>query len=157
MSLDYSLGLTTHLAPEEVAEEVVRAGQSLGILEESITAQRLLVWSTTTRRTWLQVSPARPQPWHPPVSELGAITPTVQILFELDKNDHVAEQQEDLIRLTAALLERIPGDAVFSNLDVLWLVRKNGTLDVHEDNGFWTPERLALLPQPSTRRSHQYE
>ena len=157
MSLDYSLDLTTRLTPDEVAEEVVKVGRPLGILEKTVIAQRLLVWSTTTRRTWLQVSPTRPQPWHPPVSELGAITPTVQILFELDKNDHVAEQQEDLIRLTAALLDRIPGDAVFSNLDVLWLVRKNGALDIHEDNDFWTPERLALLPQPYTRHSHRYE
>ncbi|WP_037370691.1 SitI3 family protein [Amycolatopsis orientalis] len=157
MSLDYSLDLTTGLAPEEVAEEIVKTGRPLGILEESVTAQQLLAWSTTTRQTWLQVSPARPQPWHPPISELGAITPTVQLLFELNKNDQIAEQQNDLILLTAALLQRIRGDAVFSNLDVVWLVRKNGTLDIHEDNDFWTPERIALLPRPYTRHSHRYE
>ena len=157
MSLDYTLDLTTRLTPEEVAEEVAKAGRSLGIVEETVTAQRLLAWSTTTRQTWLQVGPARPQPWHPRVSELGTITPTVQVLFELDKHDQVAEQQEDLIRLTTALMERIPGDAVFSNLDVIWLVRNNGALDIHEDNDFWTSERLALLPRPYTRRSHRYE
>ena len=78
MSPDYSLDLATDLTPEEVAEEVVKVGQSLAILEKTVTAQRLLVGSTTTRQTWLQVSPARPQPWHPPVSALGAIIPTVQ-------------------------------------------------------------------------------
>jgi hypothetical protein len=157
MSLDYSLDLTTRLAPAEVAEEVAKAGRSLRIIEKTVTAQRLLTWSTTARQTWLQVSPARPQPWHPQVSERGAITPTGHVLFELDKNDQIAEQQEDLIHLTAALLERIPGDAVFSNLDVLWLVRKNGALDIREDNDFWTTERLALLPRPYTHRSHRYE
>lgn len=74
------------------------------------------------------------------------------MVFRLDTDDQLLEQEDDFIALVGQILARLPGDAIMSGLDVLWLGRKNGVLDVNEANDFWTPERLALLPQPCNRR-----
>jgi hypothetical protein len=157
MSLDYSFDMATALSPEEFAREVLDLGHVSGVFDNSVTPELITTdGAVTARKAWTRVYEPKPEPWWPEVTELG-ITTTVGLVFELYKHDGISEQMDDVVRLSARMLERLTGDAILTGLDVLWLVRKDGILDVNENPDIWTPERLAELPQPYRRHTHSYD
>ncbi|MDT7797847.1 MAG: hypothetical protein QOI78_1280 [Actinomycetota bacterium] len=89
------------------------------------------------------------------VTDLG-ITPTVAAGFSLYKQDKIAEQQDDMIRLVAGLLQDVPGDALLSGMDTIWLLRPNGDLTVNEQDDIWPPRRRAALRQPYRRATETF-
>src|SRR5207248_1689341 len=110
---------------------------------------------STRLGTWIQVYDPSPEPWQPVVTDLG-ITPTVAAGFRLDKEQDISEQQDDMVQLASRLLGRVPGDAVLSGLDHIWLLRRNGDLTVSERDDIWPLERLAALTQPFRRATHTF-
>ena len=157
MAISYGLGLSTDLSAKQFARETTFIGQKLGLYPPDVEPEQLAgSGATTTRNSWSRIRPTHPEPWQPEITELG-ITTRVRIVFRLDTDDQLLEQENDFIALVGQILTHIPGDAIMSGLDVLWLVRKNGILDVSEADDFWTPERLALLPQPYHRRTYTLE
>jgi hypothetical protein len=157
MSLDYSLQMATALPPDQFACEALGVAQAFELLDASVTAEQLCSdGATTSHRTWTRVAARRPRAWAPSVTELGIVV-TVSWAFELYKHDGISEQMDDVVRLSARMLERLTDDAILTGLDVLWLVRKDGILDVNENPDIWTPERLAELPQPYRRHTHSYD
>lgn len=157
MAISYGLSLSTGLSVEQVAREATLIGQRLGLYLPDLDPEQLVSsGATTTRNSWSRIRPTHPEPWQPEITELG-ITTRVRIVFRLDTDDQLLEQEDDFIAMVGQILVRIPGDAIMSGLDVIWLVRKNGVLDVNEADDFWTPERLALLPRPYNRRTYTFE
>src|SRR5436309_1731532 len=147
MAVSYDLEMATALSPDQVARELLDAARLLGLFDASVTAEQILRdGAVTPLRTWIRIYERRPAAWAPVVTDLG-ITPTVAAGFGLYKHDKIPEQQDDMIRLVAALLERIPGDALLSGMDTIWLLRRNGDLTANEQDDSWPPHRLALLPQ----------
>lgn len=157
MAISYGLGLSTDLSVEQFAREMTLIGQRLGLYPPDLEPEQLAGGgATTTRNSWSRIRPTPPEPWQPEITELG-ITTRVRMVFRLDTDDQLLEQEHDFIALVGQILAHIPGDAIMSGLDVLWLVRKNGVIDVNEADDFWTPERVALLPQPCNRRTYTLE
>jgi hypothetical protein len=90
------------------------------------------------------------------ITDLG-FTPTVSVVLRLDKHDKISEQQDDMIRLTSALLDRVPGDVVLhSSFEHIWLLRRGDELSVREQEDVWPQQRLALLTRPYRRATHTF-
>ncbi|MEC3974308.1 SitI3 family protein [Amycolatopsis sp. H20-H5] len=156
MAIEYDLEMVTALSPQQLASELLDAAEPMRLFETSVSSEQLAGdGAATTLSTWIQTYAAAPQPWAPIVTDLG-ITPTVAIGFRLGKNDELTEQRDDMVRLTAAVLERVVGDAVLSGMDVIWLVRQDGDLSVNERDDLWSPRRLAELRQPYRRATRTY-
>jgi hypothetical protein len=156
MAIDYNLDCATLLSVAEVATRLEDIGKAAGVFDASVTVELLMESGVNTRLgTWVRVVEERPpQPWHPVVAELG-FTPTVSVTFRTAKGVDVSDQQDDMIRLVAPLLERIDGDAVLHlQFEQIWLLRKNGELTLHEGDDLWRPQRLALMTQPCRRETH---
>jgi hypothetical protein len=100
------------------------------------------------------VSASTPLPFPDPVEQALGVTPAVHVLFRFDKDTDPAAQRTDMVRLVAAVLTAIPGDAVLTFAgEVVWLLRKGGQLTISDRDGFWTPETTALLPGHHDRAS----
>jgi hypothetical protein len=157
MALTYSLDIATPTPAAEVAGALHETGVLTGLFDDSVTPQRILDEGVATRfGTWLRVVAAAPRPYHPVVTDLGFV-PTVQLAFRLSKEDPIAQQQDDVVRLTLGVLGRVPGDAVLHReLETIWLLRRGGDLTISERDDIWPDRRLAILDQPVRRRTHTF-
>jgi hypothetical protein len=156
MSLDYDVEIATPLSLAQVARELLEVARPLGLFDASVTPEQVVRdGAMTNLHTWIKVYKRSPQPWNPVVTDLG-IKPTVGIEFQLHKHDKILEQQDDMVRLASGLLERIPGDALLSGLDVIWLVRRDGDLSINERDDIWPPHCLASIHLPYRRATHTY-
>jgi hypothetical protein len=156
MAISYDLEIATPLPLNEVARELLEVARPLDVFDATTTSDQLVEDGRATRfHTWIRVYEHRPQPWSPVITDLG-ITPTVGAVFRL-QGDTTSEQLDDVIRMASGLLERIPGDALLSGLEVIWLVRRNGDLTLNERDDIWTPLRLAAIHLPYRRVTHAYE
>jgi len=156
MAIAYDLDCATRLSANAVATRLEEIGREAGIFDASVTGKRLLEEGAVTRLgMWIRVVASRPpQPWDPIVTDLG-FTPTVGMVFRMAKGVEVSDQQDDMIRLVAPLLQRMDGDAVLHfQFEEVWLLRKNGELSLNEDDDLWRPQRLALMTQPYRRETH---
>ncbi|MFI1565565.1 SitI3 family protein [Streptomyces sp. NPDC020490] len=155
MAIEYDLDCATDLSANEVAAHLEEVGKETGVLDASVTAERLVEGAATRRGTWITVvTPRPPQPWHPIVIDLG-FAPTVDVAFRMDKGVEVSDQQDDMIRLVAPLLRRVDGDAVLHfQFEQVWLLRRNGELSLSEEDDLWRPGRLSLMTQPYHRETH---
>jgi hypothetical protein len=155
MAISYHLNYATQLSATEVAAQVVALGRKSGVFDAAVTAERLLGDGAATRLgMWMRVAAsASPQPWDPIVTDLG-FTPTVVVVFRLGNGVEASDQQDDMVRLVATLLQRIDGDAVLHfQYEEVWLLRTSGELTLSEDNDLWRPQRLALMTQPYRRET----
>lgn len=156
MAISYDLEMATALSPEQVARKLLDAARPWELFDASVTSEQILHdGAVTPLRTWIRIYERKPAAWAPMVTDLG-VTPTVAAGFSLYKNDRISEQQDDMIRLASGLLERVPGDALLSGLDTIWLLRRNGDLTVNEQDDIWPPRRLAALQQPYRRATHTF-
>lgn len=153
MSISYSLALATPRPVGQVADALRDVGVAAGLLDAAVTGHRLLGEdAVTTGGTWLRVLADEPRPWNPVVDVLGA-APTVRVACRLTKTD-IGRQQGDVVRLSAGLLARVPGDAVLHHdFETIWLVRRGGELLLNDRDDLWPPERLALLGRPYRRET----
>jgi hypothetical protein len=153
MAISYDLEMGTSSSLEQVARALLDVGRPLDLFEESVTpAQMTRDGAVTPLRTWIRVYERTPAPWSPVVTDFG-ITPTVAIGFGLYKHDKIPEQQDDLVRLSAGLLDRITGDALLSGMDTIWLMRRGGELILNARDDIWPEHRLAALHQPYRRET----
>ncbi|MGW7549314.1 SitI3 family protein [Streptomyces sp. NPDC054770] len=161
MAIEFDLDIATGSAVAEVASRLAEVGTETGVFDASVTAERLTergVFALSRLGTCVSVVRQEPpHPWHPVVAGLG-FTPTVGVGFRMAKGVEVAEQQDDMIRLVAPLLERIDGDAVLHfQFEVIWLLRRNGELSLNERDDIWRPQRLALMRGPFRRETHSMD
>ncbi|MEU4249561.1 SitI3 family protein [Amycolatopsis sp. NPDC026612] len=153
MAISYDLEMGTSSSLEQVALALLDVGRPLGLFEEAVTpAQLTRDGAVTPLRTWIRVYERTPAPWAPVVTDFG-ITPTVAIGFGIHKHDKIPEQQDDLVRLSAGLLDRITGDALLSGMDTLWLMRRGGELILNARDDIWPERRLAVVHQPYRREA----
>ncbi|MGW0996710.1 SitI3 family protein [Streptomyces sp. NPDC002523] len=158
MAIEYDLDIATRSSVTEVAAWIAEIGRETGVFDSPVTDEQLMdkgVFAYTRLETCVSVLQQRPpQPWDPIVTDLG-FTPTVGVGFRLAKGVEVSDQQDDMIRLIAPLLDRVEGDAVLHfQFEVIWLLRRNGELSLNERDDLWRPQRLALVTQPYRRETH---
>lgn len=153
MAISYSLELATQSSAEQVARELHAFADVLG----EPTADHGLLDGTATRHgTWIRVVKHNPPEWHAVVTDLG-FTPEVMVVFRLDKDSDSGPQQDDMIRVVSGLLNHVSGDAVLHfQLEIIWLLRRDGELTLNERDDLWPPERLALLSQPYRRATYSF-
>jgi hypothetical protein len=88
-----------------------------------------------------------PLPFLDPVEEVFGFAPAVTVRFRLDMGSDRQRQKQDFVRLVAAVLTSVEGDAVFVfEGEHVRLVRIAGLLTVNSAKDFWTPDLIALLP-----------
>lgn len=156
MAIEYDLDFATRYSADEVATRLADIGRQTGILDPSVTGVRLVAEGAETRLgTWIRViEPKPPQPWNAIVNDLG-IVPTVDVGFRLGKENESSDQQDDMIRIVAPLLDRVDGDVVLHfQFEEVWLLRRGGELTLHKDDDLWRPARLAIVSQPYGRETH---
>lgn len=161
MAIEYDLDIATGSSAAQVAARLSEVGRESGVFDTSVEPEKLMARGTfalSRLGTAVSVLPQpTPHPWHPLVAGLGFV-PTVGVGFRLAKDAEVSDQQDDMIRLLAPLLENIDGDAVLHfQYEVIWLLRRNGELSLNERDDIWPPQRLALVTQPYRRETHSMD
>jgi hypothetical protein len=161
MAIEYDLDIATGSSVAEVAARLAEAGRASGVFDTSVTPEQLMARGTfalTRLGTTVSVLPQSvPHPWNPVVAGLG-FAPTVGVGFRMAKDAEVSDQQDDMVRLVAPLLEDIEGDAVLHfQYEVIWLLRRNGELSLNERDDIWPPRRLALMTRPFRRETHRMD
>lgn len=163
MAINYTLGIDTPWSADTVAAEVLGLGRTAGILSGSDTVDGLLAGAGTRLGTWVRVTrrTESAEPWASwdPVAGTFGLTATVWVSFRLGKNDDLASQDDDLIRMVSGLLVRVPGDHILwmSESDCVWLLRRDGELSLSERDGLWPPHRLAMITQPYRRATVAFD
>ncbi|GAA1407209.1 hypothetical protein GCM10009639_55680 [Kitasatospora putterlickiae] len=157
MSVSHSFNLATPMSVAEVADTLNGVAQGVRLFDATTRAEGLLTEGVATRSgTWIRVFAPDPKPWNPLVADLH-VTPTVSVVFRLDKTTDLSEQEDDVVRLVSGLLDRVPGDAVLQfHYEIIWLLRRDGGLSLNERDDLWTAERLAVVPRPFSRESHAF-
>ncbi|MET8993911.1 SitI3 family protein [Amycolatopsis sp. NPDC004169] len=153
MAISYDLEMATSWSPEQVARALLDVGRPLELFDGSVTPEQVARdGAVTPLRTWVRVYERNAAPWSPLVTDFG-ITPTVAVGFGIYKHDRIPEQQDDLVRLVAGLLDKVPGDAVLSGMETIWLMRRDGELMVNERSDIWPEHRLTALGRPYKRKA----
>lgn len=156
MAISYTLDMATSSPTAQVARELLDAARTIGLFDASVIPEQVLnEGAVTGLGTWIRVYEPRPEPWDSVITDLG-FTPTVSVAFRLDKEGEISDQQDDMIRLVSGLLDRVPGDAVLTGFEQIWLLRRGGDLSVSEQADFWPPRRLAALSQRYRRATHLF-
>ena len=157
MAISYDLEMATPLPVVQIARELSDVALSLGLFEASADSEQLLEQGVrTVRGTWTQVFAEKPQPWDPVITDLG-ITPTVSVMFRMDKMGEISDQQDDMVNLVSGLLNRVPGDAVLEyQSEIIWLLRRGNDLSLNDRDDLWPPRRLAAFSQPYRRATYTF-
>ena len=157
MAITYSLELGTSQPAAPMAAELCEVGRILGLFDQAVTADSILGdGAVTAHGTWIRVFTAHPRPWNAVIVDLG-FTPTVTMMFRLDKSTDISAQLDDVISLVSGLLDRVPGDAVLHfDYEYIMLLRRNGDLSLNERSDIWPPQRLAAVQQPYHRATHAF-
>ncbi|MFF2952765.1 SitI3 family protein [Kitasatospora sp. NPDC057965] len=157
MSISHGFNLATSMSVTEVADTLNDVAQGGRLFDATTQAADLLSEGVATRfGTWIRVFSPNPRPWNPLVTDLR-ITPTVSVVFRLDKTTDLRGQEDDVVRLVSGLLERIPGDAVLQyHYETVWLLRRGDELSLNERDDLWPADRLAVVPRPFSRETHEF-
>jgi hypothetical protein len=157
MAIDYDLELATPLTTTQVAGELDRVAQTLGLFDAAITPEVLTSeGARTVHGTIIMVLDADPRP-HDPVTEDFGFRPTVFVGFRQDKFTDMSAQDDDMVRLVSGMLDCLPGDVVLHfQYEQIWLLRRNGELTLSERDDIWPPQRLAAVHQPYRRATHTF-
>jgi hypothetical protein len=157
VAIDYRFVLGTPEPDGRVAGRVADAAHAVGLLDDAATAADLLAGTVTTRGTGIRVR-ATSAPLREVVADTFGFVATITVAFRPGHADPHHVQEDDVVRLVAALLDQVPGDAVlYRDSDgAVWLLRRNGELSVHTSSEIWTPGRLALLTPPYRREAREF-
>ncbi|SDM25714.1 SitI3 family protein [Allokutzneria albata] len=158
MAISYRLQIATPMPSVEVARVLRDADLQTGLLDDAVPVEQILDEGVLSERgTWVRVTESKPKQWDPVVADLG-FTPTASVTFRMGHSHPVHEQQDDMIALTAEVLNRVPGDAVLHfQFEVIWLLRRDGQLTLNERDDIWPPHRLALVDIPYRRETHAFD
>lgn len=163
MAIGYTLEIDTFWSADAVAAEVLVLGQAAGIFSSSDAVDGLLAGVGSRLGTWIRVVPEKEksEPWASwdPVASTFRLRPTVSISFRLGKSDDLVSQDDDVIRLVAKLLERVPGDLILwmPESDSVWLLRRGNELTLSEQDDLWPPHRLDMITQPYRRAALTFD
>lgn len=157
MAISYDLDMATLSPVAQVGRELHDAARAIGLFDASVTPEQVLnEGAVTGLGTWIRVYEPDSRPWDPVITNFG-FTPTVSVVFRLDKESEISDQEDDMIRLVSDLLERVPGDAVLNRAyEQIWLLRRSGDLSVSERTDIWPPHRLAALSQHYRRATYTF-
>jgi hypothetical protein len=152
VSISYYLELAAQAPAAQVAAELHQVATTMGALDTSVAADALLDGAVTGAGTWIRVAEEKPWPDSVVLTDLG-FSPTLTVVFQLDKFADHAGQKDGMVRLVTGLLDRVAGDAVLHlDYETVWLVRRGGELELSEREDLWTPARLSAVP-PGYRRA----
>ncbi|MEV7124212.1 SitI3 family protein [Kitasatospora griseola] len=157
MTVAHQIHLATTETAEQVAARVRAAFERARLAEQPPALDELLSRSggRTARGTTISVSTPEPVPFDVIEHEFG-IPAKARIWIEPDGDRPMAEQDDDIAALLAALLDDTPVDLVaVHNYETAWLIRRGGELVLHEDPALWPEHRLALIEGPYRRESHR--
>ncbi|MFB7911219.1 SitI3 family protein [Kitasatospora sp. NPDC056076] len=159
MAISYSFELATPLSAGEVATNLAAVVQGLRLSDASADADTLLGdGARTLNGTRIQVIPKSPAPWGDPLIGGRVFSPTVAVIFRLDKMANIAGQQDVVVRLAVELLLRIPDDAVLHyDFEEIWLTRRDGGLSINERSDLWPQHRLAIISLPYRRQTQEFD
>lgn len=156
MAISYTLYMATPAPATQVVRELHDAARIIGLFDTSVAPEQLLDDGAATRLgTWIRARDTRPSSWNAVITDLG-INATVSVVFRLNKHSRLSDQDDDMIRLVSSLLDRFAGDAVLTDFDDIWLLRRGGELTVSEEEDLWPPHRLAALSQSYRRATHTF-
>lgn len=159
MALVYYFESATPMTVEEVASGVADVAIEYGISSGPIDAQVVLEPGIVTRfGTWIRVAVSKPSAWGDPVEEDFGFTPTVRVMFRYDKFTDTVEQGDDMVRIVSGLVDRIPGNSVLHMSEAVdvWLLCRDGDLDLSADDIVWSRRRLAMISRPYQRATHSF-
>jgi hypothetical protein len=159
MAIDYDLGVATRLSALDVATRLSELGGKTGVLDASFTPEALLdkeLFLYTSLGTGIRVlREDPPRPWN--LVAFGFAL-SVSVAFRIGKGVEVSDQQDQIIRLVAPLLEQVDGAAVLHfQYEVVRLLHRNGELSLNERDDLWRPRRLALMTRPYRRETHSMD
>ncbi|MDY0815579.1 SitI3 family protein [Kitasatospora purpeofusca] len=159
MALSYSFQIATLLTVPEAGRRILEVARDLGVLVPCESVGRLLGdGAVTVRGTWVRVVPAGRFPWGRPLLGGAVFAPTVSAVFRLDKGADIAGQQDDMVRVVAGVLSAVEGDAALHlDFEEVWLARLGGGLTLSERSDVWPAARLASVPLPFGRRTHEFD
>lgn len=159
MAIDFHYNLGSPATADRVAATVLDLGGPQRVVPAGTTTDDLLGDGTTLRAgAWCRVTTPRPRSWPSPLESDFGVDTACWVTFRLvPSNGSTVWQQDEMVWLVAGLLAHLAGDAALHfQYEVLWLLRKEGRLVVNERDDIWTPERLALLPQPYERAALRF-
>ncbi|MDE1976235.1 MAG: hypothetical protein KGL04_06760 [Elusimicrobia bacterium] len=105
------------------------------------------------QKSWVSDGPVSITAWRlagrrPGVAEKNGVAAELGVDFELYLPE-LEEAKKAMVRDVAAVLASLKGDAVFIDMaDRVVLRRKKGRWAVNRTAPLWTPELLALVPEP---------
>jgi hypothetical protein len=152
MAISHTLLFAAAQPINEVAVVLLHDGQEQGIFSSDAPLDHLTDDVLPAQSGCLvRVSEVRRIPGYPPdpiLDDLN-IAATTSILFRLDGSAPDTQQHDDMVRLTLAVLRRFSGDAVLEyQFELIRLLRRNGHLQLGEDQTFWTATRLEQVTEP---------
>lgn len=157
MAIEYDFVVGTPAPVKQVAADVQEIALASGMVGAEVVPELVADEGVTTGSgLQVRVLEANPRPWDPVIQDLR-FTPTVRVAFRLGKVADTTEQTDDMIRLVAGLLDRVPGDAVLHlGYELIWLVRRSGDLSLNERGDIWQPQRLAAVKEPYHRATYAF-
>ncbi|MFJ8444223.1 SitI3 family protein [Kitasatospora griseola] len=157
MTIAHQIHLATTESAEQVAARVGVVFERARLGAEPPAVEELLSRSGARTARGTTVSVSAPEPVPVDVIDLQFGVPAkIRIWIEPDRDEPMAEQDDDTVALVAGLLDDMPADLVLiHNYETAWLIRRGGELVLHEDPALWPDHRLALIEGPYRRESHQ--
>ncbi|QIS10349.1 SitI3 family protein [Nocardia arthritidis] len=157
MALEYVFKIATQVSVDEFSDTLIDIANALDILETESSAVALQSDGIRTHLgTWVKVGMATPSRWGDPVAEDFGFSPTLFARFRYGKNSPTSTQGDDLVKIVAGLLGRVPGDALLylEGSEKLWLLRRDGDLSLSEDEDVWDAGRLDSIHMPYSRKNY---
>jgi hypothetical protein len=146
MAAEYGLDLGAPMTAEQVGDVLIRTAIADGLIAPD-DAKFEVPGSSLRSGLLVVVGPESPLPFPDPVETTFGFLPVVGVLFRFDSDYEPIAQRCDMIRLTAAVLSALPGDAFLAYAgETTRLVRLNGQVTISADDPFWVPEVLGFLP-----------
>lgn len=149
MAIEYGLDING-INPERISDLFARAVTAAGLADQELSFGGS--GAVLDSGVLVIVSAASPLPFPDPIEQALGVTPTTDVLFRFDKDTDPARQRHDMVLLASAVMRETPRDVVllFAG-EIVWLVRKNGHLTINDEDEFWIPEVVELLPRPYDR------
>jgi hypothetical protein len=145
MTADYVLDLGGPMTPHAVRDVLARTAVADGLAASGVRFEP--PGAVLRSGVLVAVGDRRPLPYPHPVEEAFGFTPSAGVLFRPARDTDPEVQVLDMVRLTVALLDALPGDAYLAfEGEITYLVRRAGELTITPDDDFWRPEVAALLP-----------
>ena len=145
MALEYILRIATDLKPPQVLDFLARTLQFEVEPDFSLSGPGLTIAASAESKVGQSV-----------IGEAFNFTPTVRVIFRLDKFNDTDSGKLSLLRGTLELVRQLRSELVllFNGEDVV-LLHAKGRLVLNEQSGFWTTEHLVQIDLPYELRAFE--